>query len=126
MTDRSGRPLLIVDAANVVGSVPDGWWRDRLGANERLRDRLAPVSGAGVAGIPGPIDVIMVVEGQARSVAGSATVEVIAASGSGDDAIVAVTEQHQSRRCIVVTADRGLRDRVTALGAEVIGPSTIR
>ena len=33
-------PLLVVDAANVVGSVPDGWWRDRHAANERLRDRL--------------------------------------------------------------------------------------
>jgi hypothetical protein len=33
--------LLIVDAANVVGSVPDGWWRDRAGAAARLRDRLA-------------------------------------------------------------------------------------
>ena len=33
-------PLLIVDAANTVGAVPDGWWRDRRGATERLRDAL--------------------------------------------------------------------------------------
>ena len=37
----AARTVLIVDAANVVGSVPDGWWRDRRGAAERLRDRLA-------------------------------------------------------------------------------------
>jgi len=24
----SGPPLIVVDAANVVGSRPDGWWRD--------------------------------------------------------------------------------------------------
>ncbi|MDP9246561.1 MAG: NTP pyrophosphohydrolase, partial [Candidatus Dormibacteraeota bacterium] len=33
--------LIVVDAANVVGSVPDGWWRDRAAATERLRDALA-------------------------------------------------------------------------------------
>ena len=41
-------PLLIVDAANVVGSVPDGWWRDRAGAARRLRDALRPVAGDGL------------------------------------------------------------------------------
>lgn len=39
----SAGPLLVVDAANVIGSVPDGWWRDRAGAAERLRDALVPV-----------------------------------------------------------------------------------
>ncbi|HIY66132.1 MAG TPA: NUDIX hydrolase, partial [Candidatus Agrococcus pullicola] len=34
------RPAIVVDAANVVGAVPDGWWRDRAGAAERLRNRL--------------------------------------------------------------------------------------
>ena len=32
--------VLIVDGANVVGSRPDGWWRDRSGAARRLRERL--------------------------------------------------------------------------------------
>ena len=44
------RPLLIVDAANVVGSIPDGWWRDPAGATERLRDALTPVVAAGLPG----------------------------------------------------------------------------
>ncbi|MDR6867379.1 8-oxo-dGTP pyrophosphatase MutT (NUDIX family) [Microbacterium resistens] len=34
------RPAIVVDAANVMGSVPDGWWKDRAGAADRLRDRL--------------------------------------------------------------------------------------
>ena len=37
-------PLIVVDGANVVGSVPDGWWRDRRGAAERLRDALVPLA----------------------------------------------------------------------------------
>src|SRR5207237_5286316 len=34
---RVTRPLLVVDAANVVGMVPDGWWRRRAEATELLR-----------------------------------------------------------------------------------------
>ena len=41
-------PLVVVDGANVVGSVPDGWWRDRAGAARRLRDALSTVPGADV------------------------------------------------------------------------------
>ncbi|NEY36686.1 NTP pyrophosphohydrolase, partial [Streptomyces sp. PRKS01-65] len=45
--DGNASLLVIVDAANVVGSVPDGWWRDRPAAARRLRDRLA------ADGVPG-------------------------------------------------------------------------
>ena len=31
---------VVVDGANVVGSRPDGWWRDRPGAARRLAGRL--------------------------------------------------------------------------------------
>src|SRR5689334_22986406 len=61
-------PLVIVDGANVVGSVPDGWWRDRAGAAVRLRDSLAPVASTGLPGIPAPVEVILVVEGKARNI----------------------------------------------------------
>lgn len=116
-------PLLVVDAANVVGSRPDGWWRDRAGATARLRDRLAPIHRHGMPGLPAPVEVVLVVEGAARRVSAAEGVRVVAADGSGDDAIVGMVRAvAASRSCVVVTADRALRDRVTALGAEVRGP----
>ena len=117
-------PLLVVDAANVVGSVPDGWWRDRAGAAVRLRDKLAGIGGTGIDGVPGPVEVVLVVEGAARGTEPVDGVRIVPASGSGDDAIVAVARQADGP-ATVVTADRGLRERVTALGAEVRGPSAV-
>jgi len=121
-------PLVVVDGANVVGSVPDGWWRDRLGAARRLRTALAGLPAAGLPGVPGPVDVILVVEGAARGLADeTGDVPVVAAAGSGDDAIAALATEavEVGRRCLVVTADRGLRDRVTAAHAEVVGPRAL-
>ncbi|MDQ1049315.1 NTP pyrophosphohydrolase [Streptomyces sp. V4I2] len=115
--------LVIVDAANVVGSVPDGWWRDRRGAAERLRDRLAA---DGVPGRSGAVEIVLVVEGAARGVEPVPGVRVEAAPGSGDDHIVALTGQAGDRAVLVVTADRELRRRVGELGAEVAGPRTVR
>ncbi len=43
---------IIVDGANVVGSRPDGWWRDRAGAAVRLHDNLAKLAERGEQGIP--------------------------------------------------------------------------
>ncbi|ROR46847.1 NTP pyrophosphohydrolase [Kitasatospora cineracea] len=123
-------PLLVVDGANVVGSVPDGWWRDRRGAAERLRDALVPVAADGLPGLPGPLAVVLVVEGAARGVEGVPGVRVVSAPGSGDDRIVELVAAEAAaapgRRLLVVTADRGLRARVTALGAEPLGPRTVR
>ncbi|MEU8511700.1 NTP pyrophosphohydrolase [Kitasatospora sp. NPDC048722] len=123
-------PLLVVDGANVVGSVPDGWWRDRRGAAERLRDALVAVAGRGLPGRDGPLDVVLVVEGAARGVAQVPGVRVVAAAGSGDDLIVEVVRAARAERpdrdCLVVTADRELRARVGALGAEVTGPRSVR
>jgi len=123
------RPLLIVDAANVVGSVPDGWWRDRAGAAERLRDALVDIEQAGLPGGDGPrppLEVVLVVEGRASGVQTIPGVRVVAAPRSGDDAIVElVREQPPERDVIVVTSDRGLRERVRALGAQVNGASSV-
>ena len=51
--------LLVVDAANVVGSKPDGWWRDRAGATARLRDGLTDINAAGLPDLPGPVEVVL-------------------------------------------------------------------
>jgi 8-oxo-dGTP diphosphatase len=132
------RLTIIVDGANVVGSRPDGWWRDRAGAAVRLRDELEPLAWDGILGLPGEQglpgepglrmtwlpDIVMVVEGKARPAAeanGAARVRVVAARGSGDDAIAKLAEQMTGRR-IVVTADRELRLRCIAAGASVAGP----
>ena len=109
----------MVDAANVVGSRPDGWWRDRPGAADRLHARLAATDlGA---------DVVLVVEGEARrgpAEGVSGRVTTVHAAGSGDDAIVdEVRRLDAGRSAVVVTADRELRRRVAACGATVEGPS---
>ncbi|MFE6051530.1 NTP pyrophosphohydrolase [Kitasatospora sp. NPDC056446] len=122
--------LLVVDGANVVGSVPDGWWRDRRGAAERLRDTLVAVAGRGLPDRPGPLEVVLVLEGAARGVAGLPEVRVVDASGSGDDRIVelvrAARAEHPGRDLLVVTADRELRARVAESGAAVAGPRSVR
>ncbi|MDX3231443.1 NTP pyrophosphohydrolase [Streptomyces sp. ME19-01-6] len=127
--------LVVVDAANVIGSVPDGWWRDRRGAAERLRDRLVALAERGLPRRPGvpewagqpPVDIVLVVEGAARDVAPVPGVRVERAPGSGDDRIVeVVAARTPGRPCLVVTADRELRTRVRGLGAEVTGPRAVR
>ncbi|MFH8801311.1 NTP pyrophosphohydrolase [Streptomyces sp. NPDC017936] len=121
--DHDSPLLVIVDAANVVGSVPDGWWRDRRGAAERLRDRLAA---EGLPGRSGAEEIVLVVEGAARGVASVPGVRVESAPGSGDDHIVGLVAAAGGRSRLVVTADRELRARVTELGAEVTGPRAVR
>ena len=119
--------LVVVDAANVIGSVPDGWWRDRAGAARRLRDALVPVATSGLPGGPEPpVEVVLVVEGAARRVESVPGVRVVAAPGSGDDAIVELLSgEDAGREMVVVTADRGLRERVARLGARVLGPRSV-
>jgi hypothetical protein len=119
--------VLLVDAANVVGSRPDGWWRDRPGAATRLLGRLAALPGRSLPGPDGGVvvcdEVVAVVEGKARDVAGPAGVRVVSAPGSGDDTIVDEAERlvADGADVLVVTADRGLRARLPA-GVAVTGP----
>ncbi len=127
------KPAIVVDAANVIGSVPDGWWRDRAGAAARLLDRLEPLSADGMdaarLGLPGSLwfpEVVAVVEGQARDVADAAAdgVRIVRAPDAGDDAIVAEAGAliDAGKSVTVVTSDRALRGRVEELGATVHGP----
>jgi len=119
--------VLLVDVANAVGSRPDGWWRDRAGATTRLLERLARLAGSqltGPDGVPVPVvALVAVVEGRARDVDAPAGVRLVRAPGSGDDALAAVAAEliDGDDDLLVVTADRGLRDRLPA-GARVTGP----
>ena len=119
--------VLLVDAANVVGSRPDGWWRDRAGAASRLLAGLGRLSGATVPGPDGALEereeVVGVVEGRARGVPDVDGVRLVRAAGSGDDALAECAAElaAQGRPVLVVTADRGLRARLPAQ-AEVTGP----
>jgi hypothetical protein len=116
--------VLLVDAANVVGSRPDGWWRDRAGAATRLLGRLAALAGREIPGPDGdPVRVdrvVAVIEGAARAATAPDGVEVVRAPGSGDDALAELAAQI-GRDVLVVTADRGLRARLPA-DAAVAGP----
>ncbi|MEV6165816.1 NTP pyrophosphohydrolase [Streptomyces sp. NPDC052052] len=127
---RNEPTLVIVDAANTVGSVPDGWWRDRRGATLRLRDALVPLAAEEQDTFPGPVELVLVVEGVARDVEPVPGVRVEPAPGSGDDRIVELVAAEMSRpaarSCVVVTADRELRRRVEAYGARCVGPRTVR
>lgn len=125
-------PVIVIDAANVVGSRPNGWWRDRAGAAAALRDQLKNLATQGLHitepswAAHHPVDVIMVVEGQARGIESSATVTVIDATANGDDTIVAQAERAADKRCLVITSDRQLQQRVRATGAETAPVSVIR
>ena len=158
-----GQPVtIVVDVANVMGSRPDGWWRDRAGAAVRLHADITRLAASGRAILPdepgetgteraGAPGFVMVLEGAAKAAAARLAppgpdaspgpdapagpdpahadlrpvrpgeVRVVQAAGSGDDAIVAVVRRLPGRR-VVVTADRGLRERCVAAGAEIRGP----
>ncbi len=130
------RPAVVVDVANVVGSVPDGWWKDRAGAAARLLAQLSTLSVEGMdaehLGLSAtrwfPF-VSAVLEGDARAADGDVEqVEVVRAAGSGDDEIVEVARALVGSRnpVIVVTSDRGLAARVEELGASVRGVRWLR
>lgn len=112
--------MLIVDGANVVGSRPDGWWRDRAGAARRLHQALVAAElGQGV---------VLVLEGAARRgcpAGDDGGIRTRHARGSGDDAIVDEVRARAAPGAdvVVVTADRGLRGRVVAAGGSCVGPS---
>ena len=119
--------VLLVDVANVVGSRPDGWWRDRAGATARLLARLAALPGRELTdpdGAPVPVTALVaVVEGQARDVDPPPGLRLVRAGGSGDDALAATAVEltDGDDDLLVVTADRGLRARLPVT-ARVTGP----
>jgi hypothetical protein len=121
------RRVIVVDAANVVGSRPDGWWRDRAGAARKLLVNLAALHERLEM-----TDVVVILEGAARgAVSGPDApdvggLRVVLADGSGDDTIAAETAEISADGTdpdvTVVTADRGLRQRIEPTGATAVGP----
>jgi predicted RNA-binding protein with PIN domain len=112
---------LVVDAANVVGSRPDGWWKDRAGAARRLHEQLV------VADTSYDV-VVLVLEGAAKGgikPGRDGHVRVVHAKGSGDETIVDQARAAADRgdRVAVVTADRMLQAQVQGVGAIALRPS---
>jgi predicted RNA-binding protein with PIN domain len=115
----------IVDGMNVIGSRPDGWWKDRGRAMVTLVDKLDQwASGQG--------DEVTVVFERPPSIAITSSVVAVAhapkaAANSADDEIVrlvqADTRPHDIR---VVTSDKALTDRVHSLGASVCPAESFR
>ncbi|HEU5454940.1 MAG TPA: hypothetical protein VFU85_04580 [Nocardioides sp.] len=113
--------VLVVDAANVVGSRPDGWWKDRAGAARRLHERLLVADTS-------YDDVVLVLEGAAKGgvpAGRDGHVLTVHASRDGDATIVeqARLAAERGSAVTVVTADRFLRARVEGVGARAMGPS---
>jgi predicted RNA-binding protein with PIN domain len=111
----------LVDVSNVMGSRPDGWWRDRDGAASRLLDRLAAHAAA-----TGD-EVTAVLDSGPREWAGERDgVRVHIAPAPGRDAadeVIArlVGEDPEPASLTVATSDRGLAMRVRRRGAAVEG-----
>jgi predicted RNA-binding protein with PIN domain len=113
----------VVDGMNVIGSRPDGWWRDREAAAGRLLTRLQHAATRSRDALT------LVLDGRPPSDVPEGVhdgVEVRYARRRGRDAaddriveIVAADADPASVR--VVTSDRGLADRVTARGATTEG-----
>ena len=119
-------PCWIVDASNVFGSRPDGWWRDRRGALARLVAEVA--SWQAESGE----SVLVVADGHPNDDLPEGTLDGVelryahsGARDAADDEIVRIVAGLRSpASATVVTSDRDLRARVAALGAAVEGAGT--
>jgi predicted RNA-binding protein with PIN domain len=115
----------IVDGMNVIGSRPDGWWRDRHAAMVRLVDLLERWAAADGE------DVTVVFEQPPRPPIASSVVEVAHAQrprpNSADDEIVRRVRADPDPSAVrVVTSDAVLSQQVQAAGASVYPSGTFR
>jgi len=110
--------VVAVDGNNVMGSRPDGWWKDRAGAARRLVEQI---------GAWATDDVLVYFDGAPQpDMPEPEHVEVRYASRRGrdaaDDDIAAMVASHPSPRdLLVVTSDAELSRRVRDAGGEVVG-----
>ena len=113
--------VLLIDAANVVGSRPTGWWRDRAKAAAEFVEQVRATTAAG--GLTPPV--VVVLEGVARQgVDEDVTdgVEVVHAPREGDETLVALAST-AAEPVLLVSADKALGERCRAIGSEVVGPA---
>lgn len=115
----------IVDAMNVIGSRPDGWWKDRHGAMVVLVDRLERWAGASGD------QVTVVLERPPKTPIDSSVIQVAhaprAAANSADDEIVRLVQADPKPSEIrVVTSDKALTERVREAGASVYRAEAFR
>lgn len=117
---------LIIDGNNVIGSRPDGWWRDRAAATRRLVEQLAAWAA------DADEDVLVVFDGaRPEGLDTPAGIEVLFAERSGrdaaDDVIAAlVADDPAPEHVKVVTSDAALSARVRAHGGDVLGSRAFR
>jgi predicted RNA-binding protein with PIN domain len=115
----------MVDASNVIGARPDGWWRDREAAARRLLDALRTFASGGE-------DVVVVLDAGPPEWAGrEGTLEVAIAPRPGrdaaDDEIACRLDADPDPASIrVVTSDAALGARARERGAEVVGAGAFR
>jgi predicted RNA-binding protein with PIN domain len=119
------RRRLIVDAMNVIGSTPDGWWKDRDGALRRLVQSLqerAATTGDRIAVVADGRPLRDLPEGVHRGVLVAYATR--GGRNAADDRIVAeVARDKNPASLTVITSDRELKRRVEELGARVEGAS---
>ena len=109
-----GEERWLVDGMNVVGARPDGWWRDRRGAQARLVARLERFARATAARVE------VVFDGAAHPIAAE-RVDVRFARRRGRDAADDELAALAAPGAWVVTSDAALAARVRAAGARVTG-----
>jgi len=109
----------VVDAMNVIGSRPDGWWRDRSGAVRRLVGQVDRWAEGGEE------RVTVMLEHEPREEIEAERVEIAWATGGGRDAadreiLARLPDWLVEDEVVVVTSDRDLRTKARAAGAEVV------
>jgi predicted RNA-binding protein with PIN domain len=117
----------LVDGMNLIGSRPDGWWRDRAGARRRLVSDLATLVGAGS-------EVTVVFDGRpdpgemdAAAAAGVTARFAPGGPNAADDAIVDLLPGLAERGAVtVVTSDAALADAVRRAEVAVEGVRAFR
>ena len=123
---QAAQSRVFVDGNNIMGSRPDGWWRDRAGAARRLVAEIIPLAfghggvwtivfdGKEPPRMPSPPECLTVIHTGHRRRDGA------------DDRIVELVHEHPHRAAsLVYTSDANLRTRVNVLGSQVMGSRTL-